>query len=134
MLAPSIELQEAIVSTLKGSAEMVALIDYRVYDRVPPNVSFPYVSIGPSSELADDVDCIEALDISQQIDVWSRAVGAAEAKQIASVIRTLLNDAALTLNENALVYITHVQTDTFRDADGLTTHSVLTFSSMIEQP
>ena len=132
--SPSLELQGAIVARLKADAAVTALIAGRVYDRVPKKTDYPYVSMGPSDELTDDADCITGFDISMQVDVWSTDVGGPEAKRIGDAVRAALHDQDLPIVANNLVYFVHRQTRIFTDADGLTTHAVLTFDSYVEQP
>src|SRR5688500_11924265 len=50
------------------------LIAQRVYDFVPTEPEFPYVSLGPDQVVSDDADCITGFEITLQIDAWSRAV------------------------------------------------------------
>lgn len=132
MTSPSLELQGVIVSRLKADATLAALIGGRVYDNVPSNPTFPYISLGATDETSDDADCITALSISFQVDCWSRAVGFPEARKVADAVRRSLHEASLTLTSNALVSIQHRQTRVFRDPDGLTNQAVLTFDIFVE--
>ncbi|MBK3745622.1 DUF3168 domain-containing protein [Paraburkholderia aspalathi] len=133
MTSPTLELQQALFSRLTTNAALIALIGDRVYDWVPENPTYPYVSFGPMDETSADADCVDAFEISMQLDVWSRSVGYEEARQVADVIRRALK-ADLSLTENALVYLVHRQTRVFRDPDGLTSHAALTFEAVAEQP
>lgn len=119
---------------MKAYAPLTALIGSRVYDNVPANAAFPYVSMGPEQVLQDDADCIESFEISFQIDAWSQAVGFPEVKRVAEEVRVSLHDYELPLVDNALITLTHRQTRIFRDPDGLTNHAALEFIAMIEQP
>lgn len=132
---PTLELQGAILARLKADAALTALIGGRVYDTVPPDAVFPYVTFGPVDDISDDADCIFGSQINVQIDAWSRAVGYPEVKRIAGAIRDALHetDAAMPLPVNALALFQHIQTRTFRDADGLTNHSVLDFQASVER-
>lgn len=132
MTSPTLELQGAISLRLKSDAALLALIGGRVFDRVPENAAFPYVSFGSSDETSDDADCIDSFEISFQIDCWSRSVGFPEVRKIADAIRKALK-ADLNLTDNALVYLEHRQTRVFRDPDGLTSHAALTFEAVAEQ-
>lgn len=134
MTSPTLELQGAIVARLKADAAVSALIAGRVYDAVPSNPTFPYVSFGPSDELSDDADCITGFDIAMQIDCWSRAVGFPEARRISDAVRAALVATDLPITANALVYFTHRQTRLFRDPDGLTSHAAISFEAFAEQP
>lgn len=134
MASPSLELQIAIVSRLRATAAVTNLISDRVFDHVPEDADFPYVTVGEGDETSDDVDCIDGFEISLDIDVWSREVGFPEAKMISDALRHALKSSALTLVTNALVYFRHRQTRFIRDPDGLTSHAVLTYEAFAEQP
>lgn len=134
MASPSLELQGAIVSRLKATSAVTSIVGDRVYDRVPKDALFPYITIGEGDEISEDADCITGFDISLDIDVWSRAVGFPEAKRISDAIRTALTASELTITANALVYFQHRQTRFLRDPDGITQHAVLTFEAFAEQP
>jgi hypothetical protein len=134
MASPSLELQVAIVSRLKATHAVTALIGDRVFDNVPDQANFPYVTVGEGDETSDDVDCVEGFEISLDIDVWSRDVGYPEAKNISDAVRRALKSPALTIPTNALVYFQHRQTRFLRDPDGLTSHAVMTFEAFAEQP
>lgn len=141
-MSPGLELQGAIVARLEADAAVNALVNGRVYDAVPPDEdriagtgeAFPYVSLGPSDDISDDADCVTGLRISVQIDCWSRAVGFPEVKALSDAVRRALHEYDLPLADNALVYIRHNQTRTFRDPDGQTSHAAMEFSVFIEQP
>lgn len=132
MTSPMFELQAALAKRLKNDALLKGLINGRVFDRVPAQAEFPYISFGPSDETSADADCINAFEISFQIDCWSRAVGFQEARKIADAVRQALKPD-LVLAINALVYLEHRQTRTIRDPDGLTSHAALTFEAVAEQ-
>jgi hypothetical protein len=133
-MSPSYEIQVAVVARLKSNAAVNALISGRVYDSVPKTAQFPYVTLGEGDENAADADCIDGLEISFDVDVWSRSVGFPESKHIADAVRRALTNPEIVLQENALVDLTHRQTRVFRDPDGLTSHAVLTFQAFVEQP
>lgn len=141
MTSPTLELQDVIIEALRADVALTALVSGRVYDAVPPDTkrtadtgaAFPYVSLGPTSEVSDDADCIDGFEISLQIDCWSQKVGFPEVRRIADAVRAALK-AELTLTDNALVYLQHRLTRTFRDPDGLVSHAALTFEAFAEQP
>lgn len=134
MTSPSLELQGAIVTKLKATPAVTALIGTRIYDSVPSTATFPYVSIGPEQTLADDADCITGFEIFMQLDAWSRATGSPEVKRIAEAVRDALHDFELPLTDNALVSFRHRQTRVLKDPDGLTAHAALEFVALVEQP
>lgn len=134
MTSPVLELQGAVVARLKASAALTALIGGRVYDSVPADAAFPYVSIGPSQAVADDADCITGFEVTLQLDGWSRMPGFVELRQVAEAVREALHKVDLQLTDNALVSIEHRQTRELRDPDGLTSHAVIEIVALIEQP
>lgn len=134
MSSPSLELQAAIVKRLKSVADVTALISSRVYDRVPTGPTFPYVSVGPKQILFDDIGCQTGFEIFIQLDAWSRSPGFQEAERIAETVRAALHRYDFSLTDNALVSFEHLQTRVLRDPDGLTSHAVIEFVALVEQP
>lgn len=130
--SPTLELQGAIVTRLRNMTSVGA----RVYDQPPPEPSrvFPYISYGPDQQLAANAECLLSYEVSVQIDVWSQEVGYVEARQIAEEVRAALHDAVITLSVNALLMIEHQSTRTLRDPDGKTSHAVVEFLAIVEQP
>ncbi|MUO83995.1 DUF3168 domain-containing protein [Agrobacterium vitis] len=130
------ELQVAIVAALKASSDVMALVDGRIYDRVPSDssggVQFPYISFGSTQDLPEHIECIDASDLTIQIDIWSRDPGYAEARKIAKATKIALTDEELSLSDNALVYFTFLRGDVVRAADGLTTQLAMTFGAGVE--
>src|SRR5262245_48390101 len=92
MANPELEIQGAIVARLKADAAVTALVATRIYDSVPANAQFPYVTIGPADSVADDADCITGFLTAQQVDCWSRAPGFPECKKIVDAVRFALHD------------------------------------------
>ena len=135
MANPELELQGAIVARLKADATVTALIAGRIYDSVPANGTFPYVTIGPVDVVADDADCLTGLEVAQQIDCWSRAVGFPEVKKIVDAVRAALHDqeGAMPLASNGMALFEHRNTRIVRDPDGLTSHGILGFEAAIER-
>ena len=134
MTSPSFELQKLIYDRLTGNPAVSALIGTRVYDRVPDNPTFPYVSFGPFDELSDNADCIDGFEVTLQLDVWSRSVGFPECRKIVDAVRKALPDDGMTLPDNALATFNHRTSRIFRDPDGLTSHGAMTFEAFVEQP
>jgi hypothetical protein len=135
MASPELELQGAIVARLKADPAVAALIAGRVYDNVPQNAAFPYVTIGPVDSVGFDPDCITGFDVAQQIDCWSRSVGFPEVKKIVDAVRAALHDKedAMPLSSNDMVFFEHRTTRINRDPDGLTSHGIIGFEAAIER-
>lgn len=126
------ELQVAIVNVLKADPDVSTMTAGRVYDRVPLDAGYPYISFGPEQDIPEDADCIEASEIILQIDVWSQDPGFREARRIGKAVKRALTDEAITLTDNALVYFEFDGRRVLRDPDGNTSHVVLTFRAGVE--
>lgn len=127
--------QKALYDLWVADAGVGALVGNRIYDRVSPSPTFPYVSFGPA-DVIDAELCGAAVDLSVQVDVWSRAVGSVEAKRILAALRDAVRSA-----QNAgtfflpgwhLPVIRFTSTRTMLDPDGLTTHGVLTLECHLD--
>lgn len=130
MSDPSLELQAALVATLKGVSPMIA--EGRIYDQPPEMPPFPYVTLGDCQVLPDKAGCIDGVEVYPQIDVWSRAVGFPETKAIAAAVKAALDDQPLSLNGFAVVVFEHQSTHYLRDPDGLTRHAAIVFRGLIQ--
>jgi len=130
------ELQRLLVATLKGDAPIMAIAN-NVYDQIPTSPfgsKTAYISLGPVDSVEDDADCITGVSVTAQLDIWSRAVGSLECKNLTDLVRKKLHRASLALSDNALVDIRVTLTRVFRDPDGITTHGVIQVTTMVEEP
>ncbi|UHD44913.1 DUF3168 domain-containing protein [Aureimonas altamirensis] len=122
----SLPLQKLLVDTLRVKG-------LSVFDRVPKGAPSPYVSIGPSDEVEDDAECVEAVVVTQQLDVWSTEPGFVRSREIAATIRTALHRRDLQLAGPALVEIEVRSVRYMRDPDGLTSHAAISIRALIER-
>lgn len=131
MASPSLELQGAIVTRLKADVAVAALVGARVYDNVPRTTAgvisadYPFIAIADSYELRDDVLCQRGVEITFNLDVWSRRPGFVEARQLAHAAVQSLHNWDASLATNRLITLQHRQTRMLRDPDGLTSHGVV---------
>lgn len=129
------ELQKLLYDTLRATTAIMALVG-GVYDRVPAdpyNGKTAYISFGPADVVDDGADCSISGTHSFQLDVWSKAVGQVEAKNIVDLIYRTLHEAELVLSVNALAEIRVDFRRVFTDSDGLTTHGVVSVTASIEE-
>jgi hypothetical protein len=144
-MEPTYELQLAALNALRATTALTALVGTKIYDRVPekqvngqtvPDVASPYISFGPVTVISEDIDCIDGLEITFQIDAWSwgsgLAYGSVQVRQIAGIIRKALNKVELPLTDNAFVSIRHELTRILRDSDGVTNHAAIQFTGLVE--
>lgn len=133
MSDPSLALQGAIVAALKADADLIDLINKRVYDEPPDEKArtFPYVTVGDSQVLGDDIeDCGDGSEVFLQVDAWSQAVGYPEVKRIAAAIRTVLK--TLPVIADFVVTVSEFRQCQFlRDPDGKTRHAALQFRYLV---
>lgn len=127
MIGP--ELQGAIYSAL--TAANVA--SDRVYDRVPKEPTFPYVTIGDEQVIDDSNTCQDGWEVFPDVHCWSRPVNGskAEVKTLAAAVVTAVTGIT-SIAGFSLVSITHETTRVFRDNDGLTEHAVVSFRALID--
>jgi len=126
-----IAVQTAVFGALTGRAELIALVD--VYDSVPQDAAFPYVTIGEDNHNEWDTDTTIGSDCSITIHTWSRARGRKETKQIQAEIYAALHRAELTHTGYKFDSCDWESSQSFTDADGLTRHGVQTFRIILER-
>jgi hypothetical protein len=132
MTHPSLALQQALVAALLADAALGALVGDRIYDAAPRDVAFPYVRVGRTT-VADWSTGTEAgAEHRLTLDVWSRERGKRQCYEIMEAIEAVLHDAALTLDDHALVNLRLELTETRRDADGITFHAAMRFRAVTE--
>lgn len=135
-IGPDLDLQRGIVTKLKASAALQALIanPIRLFQDVPPveTLTFPYVTIGPSQRLPDLAECIEGAEIFAELHVFTRSAGYAICKQIGATLIDELHEATLSLGEFQCRQIQLDSERYFIEPDNLTKHGVITFRALIE--
>ena len=135
-MSSSAELQKLVFDTLTANTSVMALAN-GVYDRVPSDpfgTKTAYISFGPEDAQEDDAEGITGIEVTIQIDVWSRAPGFVECKRLTDLVRKALHRKSLTLTENALVDVWVFLARVVRDPDGETSHGVVQATFMIEEP
>lgn len=98
----------------------------RVYDDIPKKPAFPYVQIGVSQAVQNDVQCREGGDEFIDLHVWSRQRGQMEAKQVMDAVHTALHDQPLTVTGRDVTLVRIDRTRMLMDPDGITRHGVVT--------
>lgn len=129
MTDPSLPLQEALYARLRSDAALTALLaphadadigGSAVYDAVPQNARFPYVTL--DREVKRNADHLNGrLDLRfVYLNVWSDHPGQQEVKQIIAAIDAALHEQPLPLSTGRVASVRVQDTDTARDADGRT--------------
>jgi Protein of unknown function (DUF3168) len=134
MTYPAEALQRAMFEKITNDTGLKSVMGgtARAFDRVPVSPAFPYITI-PAGQFTDDGDTCETNRYEAFVDlqVWSRAVGNVEAKQIAGALRAaILSGLAVTGWIVTATQCTSI--DHFNDPDGLTARARVTFRFLIE--
>ena len=125
-MSAAAQLQSAIYSALIGAG-------LTIYDAVPDNADFPYVTIGYAQESPDDTHTSRGRKIISTIHVWSRYPGAKEIKELTATIISTLDRASFTLPDWHHVYTLFDSATYLQDPDGITRHAVVEFRSLLQQ-
>ncbi|KMW56976.1 Phage protein [Candidatus Rhodobacter oscarellae] len=134
MTAPDVELQGAIVAAVEVDAGLMALIG-GIYDGVPEDpygAVTAYVSFGPSTMDLGEFEGLRAEKHVVQLDVWSRAVGRVECKDIVHRLKHLFSEAVLPLDQNAFVRGHLTLSRIIPDPKDGVTHAILQFEFELE--
>lgn len=126
MLATS-ELQALIHTTLTGNTPLSNLVGGRIYDHVPDNKVFPYISIGECFPGPFRTHSRPGEETLQRIHVWSRAKGFKEAESIAEAIRPLLDGQHFETANFTVAALWEGPGQVLRDPDGITRHIVIDY-------
>lgn len=130
-MSAELALQGAIVAALESSSAGDA-VGGRILDRVEDNETLPYVHLRSFQGVEDGADCIEALEIYADLDVWSEAVGKPEASRIAGQIRDALHGADLTLAAPWVLNDLEHRSTTIDDS-GLLVRARMSFRALVER-
>lgn len=131
---PSRALQAAIIQSLRGNANVAAVVGDRVFDGVPEGAEFPMISLGPSSDVDEELDCLSVEEHTQQIDVWSRDNSRmGPCKDIMDAVKAAIHNKPLILQDPYAVSTVRVLGKRIvKDPDGITSHGILTVTVMLE--
>lgn len=113
------EVQASIYSALNGAG-------LAVYDDPGENLAFPYLTIGDSNVLEDPTKTDNADEHIETVNVWSRARGFKECKDIAAAAVSSFSGYSFSAVTGYKIRFLGVESCTFlRDPDGLTRHGVI---------
>lgn len=122
MIDPSLPVQDAVISALRAHAGLTAIVEQKIWDKVPTNreADHPYVSLGAEQMEPDQNPCGDQYEVWLNIDHWSRKPGRVEAKQMVAATLDALT-APLTV-AGFRVVVQRIDPVQYRpQPDGLTT-------------
>ena len=133
MTAASWALQRDIYQALTNSSELTSLLGGdRIYSQAPPAAQFPFITLGQTVNLDWSTGTDEGAEHSLTLHVWSRADGAREVHEILEMIRTVLHDQLLALEDHYLVNLRHEFMEARLDPDGETMHGIVRYRAVTE--
>lgn len=116
----STELQRVLVARVKAATGL------EVYDNVPTNASFPYVTFGNITALTAASKDIRFFEYSVTLHVWDRSNGTISVRNIMSDITADIDNTTLALTgNNPAAYFQSATV--IKDPDNITNHGVLRF-------
>lgn len=126
-------LQRAVHATLTGDADLTTLLGgTKVYDYVPRNASFPYITFGQSTERDWSTGGDEGHEHVVTLRVWSDARGRKQIQSIVDAVRAVLHDASPALTGHRLINLRHEFTEVRRTGDGETLRGLIRFRAVTE--
>jgi hypothetical protein len=122
--------QQAVMNALAANADLQALIGNpaRLYDHVPPDAAFPFVTYGATHIVPYDTKTETGFEQIVTLDIWSRYRGGKETRDIFQALYTILHRANLIVSGQAFLSCEFHSADLAIDGDGLTTHGAARFS------
>jgi len=133
MLSASSTLRASVFGALKHDSALNTILGgARVYDDVPRNPAFPFVTLGEARINGASGDDGETEEHQLTLHAWSRQGGHREAHLIAGAILNVLDDAPLVLDAHRLVNLRFALADVRRENDGRTYHAIIRFRAITE--
>lgn len=124
----TLPIQLAVRAALVADADVTALISGRVYDYVPDNVVFPYVSFGQSDLVLEEGQDLEMAEVTMQIDTWSTKPGRVEMRQVMAAISNVLHRSELSLSGHAFTLCRLTLQVEQDDPDTVSVHGIQQFT------
>lgn len=133
MTAASWALQRSIYQALAGSAELTSLLGgTRIYSNPPPAAKLPYITLSQTVNLDWSTGTEDGNEHSLTLHVWSRADSAEQVHEISDVIRSVLHNQLLALEDHYLVNLRHEFAEARIDPDGETMHGIVRYRAVTE--
>lgn len=128
-------LQDALYEALRVDGAVQALLGNpaRLYDHVPPEATFPFVTLGTMQAEPFDTHQHEGTSTRATLHIWSRTRGNQETKRIMDALSNRLHGGALSIAGQQLVLCRLQGAATDLDDDGLTHHGLLQFQLITQE-
>lgn len=132
--------QRIVYDILTSDANLLAKVE-GVYDFVPQDKKFPYVTIGEDFHAVNDSSTVKGDDSNIVIHVWARGKGSGsskgrkQAKDIQGAVYDALQYSEGKASEAgySVIAINWLDSTTLMDFDGLTTHGIQNFRIFLQR-
>ena len=133
MAAPSWDLQRSIYQTLSNATALTdRLGGARIFSKAPQSQALPYITLGQTVTLDWSTGTELGTEHDLTLHVWTSADSAEEVYDIIEVVKTLLHDQPLSLDEHDLVNLRHEVAEARIDPDGETMHGIVRYRAVTE--
>lgn len=126
------DVQAAIYQKLTGDTSFMNMVE-GVFDDVPDNQKFPYITIGEATEVPFNTFDKIGKEETLTIHIWSQYKGFKEALNILKRMNLVLDGANLDLNDHTLVLMQYEDAQTIIDSDGKTRHVPVTYRVITQE-
>lgn len=119
-------LQGAIYAAVKAAIDPTP-----IYDAVPEETAYPYVTLGDDTAQEWDTKTDAGEEVTLVLHQWSRAQGRKEIKDLQKKIYAALHNVDLNMTTGKIVLLQWQMSDNFLDQDGVTKHGVMHFRALL---
>ncbi|WP_054308866.1 DUF3168 domain-containing protein [Mesorhizobium sp. 1M-11] len=127
------ELQKALFDLLKGDTQLTAALGgANIFEQVPANVIFPYLTCGRTSIYDWSTATESASEQLLTLHVWSKAKSKQETQAILRLIRQRLDAGSLALGSHHPVNLRFEFSEIRYDDDLSVHHGLVRYRAMIE--
>jgi hypothetical protein len=125
-------IQKAIYTTLTSDSALMAKIT-GVFDNVPDNQPYPYITIGEATSSRFRTFSRFGEEVFITLHIWSQYAGFKEANDILNDMNRLLADQNLTTSGWDTISCFYDFSETLRDSDGVTRHIVVRYRILTQK-
>ncbi len=123
-------LQKAIYDKLRSDAVLMTQIT-GVYDNVPQETSYPFISFGKNYSKKFDILGKNGFEQKLDIEIWSREGGKKQSASIIESVYSLLNNVNISIVGITVISIEVISYSISLQNDGYTYHGVINLRAIL---
>lgn len=112
------DLQIAIYSKINADGT------YPVFDAVPQNQPYPFISLGDDTNIPFSTDAKTGFEVTYTIHSWSDYGGRKEIKEMQAKLYELFNRQNLLINGYNVLNVNQEYSESLLEADGIVRHGI----------